>query len=54
MLSSPYHPLGGDNLLVDTYYLFVITMQKVPYRNPENAVCVQYKVDLLEEEVKGG
>jgi hypothetical protein len=54
MLSSPYHPLSGDNLLVDTYYLFFITLQKVPHSDTENAVCVQYKVDLLEEEVKGG
>jgi len=29
-------------------------MQKVPYSNPENAPCDQYKVGLLEEKVKGG
>ena len=29
-------------------------MQKVPNGDIENAQCDQYKVDLLEEEVKGG
>jgi len=29
-------------------------MQKVPYFNPENDPCDQYKGDLLDDEVEGG
>ncbi len=32
----------------------MILMQKVTYGNPENALCDQNKVDLLDEEVKRG
>jgi hypothetical protein len=52
--TSPYHPFSDDKSQVGAYYLFVITMQKAPYRKPKNASCDQCKVDLLKDNSEEG